>query len=87
MKQENIIKTILKQLWTFVLNGVHVLRLAVRGNYHQESEEIIRIRKEVLEDCSNRHTDKENLINDRKKIASDMHKALRLTTIFVRSRK
>ena len=87
MKQENIIKTILKQMWTFISNGIHVFKLSVKGQYRQESEEMTRIRKEILDDCSNRHTDKENLINDRKKIASDMHKALRLTTIFVTSRK
>ena len=76
-----MIKTILKQKWTFISNGIHVFKLSVKGQYRQESEEIIRIRKEVLEDCSNRHTDKENLINDRKKIASDMHKALNKTVL------
>lgn len=76
-----MVKTILKQMWTFISNGIHVFKLSVKGQYRQESEEIIRIRKEVLEDCSNRHTDKENLINDRKKIASDMHKALNKTVL------
>lgn len=76
-----MVKTILKQIWTFILNGIHVFKLSVKGQYRQESEEMTRIRKEILDDCSNRHTDKENLINDRKKIASDMHKALNKTVL------
>ena len=73
--------TILKQMWNFISNGIRIFQLSVKGQHAQESEEIKKIRKEVLDNSSNRHTDKENLIEDRKKIASDMHKAINKTIL------
>lgn len=76
-----MVMTIFKQMWNFISNGMHIFRLSVKGQYAQESEEIKKIKKEVLDNSSNRHTDKENLIEDRKKIASDMHKAINKTIL------
>ena len=60
-----MVMTILKQMWNFISNGIHVFQLSVKGQYSQESEEIKKIRKEVLDNSSNRHTDKEK---DRKSV-------------------
>lgn len=76
-----MVMTIFKQMWNFISNGMHIFQLSVKGQYAQESEEIKKIKKEVLDNSSNRHTDKENLIEDRKKIASDMHKAINKTIL------
>ena len=76
-----MIRTILKQMWDFILNGAHVFQLSVKGQYRQESEDIKKIKKEVLNDSTNRHTDKENLVEDRKKVASDMRKAFNKTIL------
>ena len=72
-----MIRTILKQMWDFISNGAHVFQLSVKGQNCQESEDIKKIKKEVLNDSTNRHTDKE----DRKKVASDMRKAFNKTIL------
>jgi hypothetical protein len=66
---------ILKEVNSFIKNGISTFRDASRGSYKDDSSEVSSIRKEIMEKDNNSSDDKKNLIEDRKKVGRDVRKS------------
>lgn len=66
---------ILERIQQFAGNGVRVFRKASKGQFQSESEVVKELNKEVMSNRSNRYTDIENLIRDRRNIDTDIRKS------------
>lgn len=70
----------IKKLLRFLRNGSKTLRDASRGEYTQESEAVLSIKKELFRETS-RMDDKKNLMKDNKAVKNDARNAWHKITL------
>lgn len=66
---------VIKELSRFLKRGATTFHDASRGRYHEESEEILELRKEIFGKESRRSDDRQNVLKDRKAIEKDVRKS------------
>lgn len=66
---------ILKRMQEFAANGIRVFSKSSKGQYHDESDAVRKIKEEMMSGTSDRHRDLENRMRDRRNVEADIRKS------------
>lgn len=75
MKSAKRILINMKHTINFIRDGLKCLSISANSQYNNHTDEMNRIKKEMFENSGTFRNDKENLIKDKKAIASDIRRA------------